>query len=85
MQSVPPELWVSVFPMLSCLPLPVAFLRGTTADPNRNVTAEREALDLDNLAMAMAVKNSGGERLRYPDWSRSKGGTSEASEAAPVT
>src|SRR3954470_16211076 len=36
------------------------FLRGTTADPNGNVTAEREALDLDNLAMAMAVKNSGG-------------------------
>lgn len=41
-------------------PLHVAFLRGTTADPNGNVTAEREALDLDNLAMAMAVKNSGG-------------------------
>ena len=41
-------------------PLNVAFLRGTTADPNANVTAEREALDLDNLAMAMAVKNSGG-------------------------
>jgi propionate CoA-transferase len=41
-------------------PLQVAFLRGTTADPNGNVTAEREALDLDNLAMAMAVKNSGG-------------------------
>jgi propionate CoA-transferase len=42
------------------LPLQIAFLRGTTADPNGNVTAEREALDLDNLAMAMAVKNSGG-------------------------
>ena len=41
-------------------PLNVAFLRGTTADPSGNVTAEREALDLDNLAMAMAVKNSGG-------------------------
>jgi acyl CoA:acetate/3-ketoacid CoA transferase alpha subunit len=41
-------------------PLNVAFLRGTTADPNGNVTAEREALDIDNLAMAMAVKNSGG-------------------------
>ncbi len=41
-------------------PLQIAFLRGTTADPNGNVTAEREALDLDNLAMAMAVKNSGG-------------------------
>ncbi|HMO30988.1 acyl CoA:acetate/3-ketoacid CoA transferase [Enterovirga sp.] len=41
-------------------PLNVAFLRGTTADANGNVTAEREALDLDNLAQAMAVKNSGG-------------------------
>src|SRR3954470_10753082 len=41
-------------------PLNVAFLRGTTSDPNGNVTAEREALDIDNLAMAMAVKNSGG-------------------------
>jgi propionate CoA-transferase len=41
-------------------PLHVAFLRGTTADPEGNVTAEREALDLDSLAMAMAVKNSGG-------------------------
>src|SRR3954471_4403748 len=41
-------------------PLNVAFLRGTTADPNGNMTAEREALDLDNLSMAMAVKNSGG-------------------------
>jgi propionate CoA-transferase len=41
-------------------PLNVAFLRGTTADTDGNVTAEREALDLDNLAMAMAVKNCGG-------------------------
>jgi propionate CoA-transferase len=40
--------------------LQIAFLRGTTADPTGNITAEREALDLDNLAMAMAVKNSGG-------------------------
>jgi hypothetical protein len=42
------------------MPLNVALLRGTTADPEGNVTAERECLDLDNLAMAMAVKNSGG-------------------------
>jgi hypothetical protein len=33
------------------LPLQIALLRGTTADPNGNVTAEREALDLDNLAI----------------------------------
>jgi propionate CoA-transferase len=41
-------------------PINVAFLRGTTADPEGNVTAEHESLDLDNLAQAMAVKNSGG-------------------------
>ena len=41
-------------------PIDVVFLRGTTADPGGNVSMEREALTLDNLAMAMAAKNSGG-------------------------
>lgn len=40
--------------------LTVAFLRGTTADETGNVTMEREALTIDNLAQAMAVKNAGG-------------------------
>ena len=41
-------------------PINVAFIRGTTCDPNGNTTMEREALTLDNLASAMAAKNSRG-------------------------
>ena len=39
----------------------VAFIKGTTIDPNGNITFEKEYLTLDALAMAQAAKRNGGK------------------------
>src|SRR5918995_4035075 len=54
--SIAGEPWM----FYKAFPIQVAILRGTTADPDGNITMEREALTLDNLAIAMAAKASKG-------------------------
>jgi propionate CoA-transferase len=41
-------------------PISIAFIRGTTADPEGNISLEKESLSLENLSLALAARNSGG-------------------------
>jgi len=54
------ELGGEEFLFYPCWPIDVALLRGTTADPQGNVTMEHEAATLDTLSLAQATKASGG-------------------------
>ncbi len=54
-------------------PLDVALLRGTTADENGNITFEKESVQNEGLAVAMAAHNSGGIVIVQVEYLAQKG------------
>ena len=64
-------------------PIHVALLRGTTADPDGNVTGERESLVLENLALAIAARNSHGLSLCQVGWVAAEGSLDARSVRVP--
>ena len=66
-------------------PIDFALIRATTSDPDGNLTMEREALFLDNQAMAIAARNSGGLVIAQVERLSARGGQKPKDVVVPST